>query len=185
MQSLRSRQHASPESGRMTTCQVLARGLEGDRCFEMLGPAALHPSHPVRPREVMERPPEISHVHRLCSVSFYLGRLSQQAATSSTDRRRASVQLRGRLSRRESSLYLERGVLHKEGRCGGHFSFLVSRGWLRMTSWPRIPLALRTAWTKNAGCHTTKQRMPWPLSQQPLQPPWTVHPQGIQDGEKL
>lgn len=81
------------------------------------------------PERSWEKPPEISYVHRLCSISLYLGRLSQQAATSSTDRRRASVQLRGRLSCRESSLYLERGVLHKEGRCGGHFSFLVSRGW--------------------------------------------------------
>lgn len=79
----------------------------------------------------------------------------------------------------ESPLYLERGVLHKEGRRGGHFSFWCPG--LGMTSWPRIPLALRTAWTKNATCHTTKQRIPWPPSQQPL---WTVYPQGNQDGEE-
>ena len=55
---------------------------------------------------------------------------------------------------------------------------------LGMMSWPQIPLALRTAWTRNAACHTTKQRMPWPLGQQLLQPPWTVYPQRIQDGEE-
>ena len=33
-------------------------------------------------------------------------------------------------------------------------------------------------------CHLSKQRVLWPSSQQPLQLPPAVHPEGIQDGEK-
>ena len=35
---------------------------------------------------------------------------------------------------------------------------------------------------KNVACYISKQRMLW---QQPLQLPPAVHPEGIQDGEKL
>ena len=38
-------------------------------------------------------------------------------------------------------------------------------------------------WMKNAACYICRQRKLRLTSHQPLQMPWTVHPEGIQDGE--
>ena len=37
---------------------------------------------------------------------------------------------------------------------------------------------------KSVTYHISKQRMSWPWSQQPLQQPSTLHPEGSQDGEE-
>lgn len=39
-------------------------------------------------------------------------------------------------------------------------------------------------WLKNMACNVSKQRMLRPLNHQPLQPPPTMHHEGIQDAEK-
>ena len=72
---------------------MLAQGLEGDRRFEMPGPAAPHPSHRQAQRGCGKGLLRFL-TSTASAVSLYLSRLSRQAATSSTDRREASVQLR-------------------------------------------------------------------------------------------
>ena len=48
----------------------------------------------------------------------------------------------------------------------------------------QVSVLIKLVWTKYVACHISKQRMSTPSSYQPLQPPPTVYPEGIQYGEK-
>ena len=75
----------------------------------------------------------------------------------------------------------------KKKKVSHQYYFIKTWTFKQFFKWKRQNLRTMTVfplWTKNVTCHISNQGMLWPSSYQSLQPPLTVHPEGIQDGEK-